>query len=58
MDFVDEQSKPCLLDFQKHNSEISSSSLELNQKLLCIHCGRTKDNLIRCIGKCVEDNDY
>ena len=26
--------------------------------LLCIHCKRTKNNGIRCLGMCVADNDY
>ena len=26
--------------------------------ILCNHCGRTKDNGIRCIGICVADDEY
>ena len=33
------------------------NSLKEN-KLLCSHCKRTKDNGISCIGMCVADNDY
>ncbi len=29
-----------------------------NEAILCQHCKRTKNNGIRCIGKCVADNDY
>ncbi len=24
----------------------------------CIHCKRTKENKLSCIGKCVTDNEY
>ena len=26
--------------------------------ILCLHCKRTANNGIRCIGMCVADNDY
>ena len=29
-----------------------------NNKILCIHCLRTKENGIRCKGMCVADNEY
>ena len=28
------------------------------EKILCNHCKRTASNGIRCLGKCVADNDY
>ena len=28
------------------------------EKVLCQHCGRTTENGIRCLGICVEDNEY
>ena len=28
------------------------------EKVLCKHCGRTVENEIRCIGKCLADSDY
>tara|TARA_Y100001968_G_C18869592_1_gene486570 strand:- start:75 stop:239 length:165 start_codon:yes stop_codon:yes gene_type:complete len=33
-------------------------NVEDYSKILCIHCKRTKDNGIRCMGICVADNDY
>ena len=29
-----------------------------NNPILCIHCKRTKDNGVRCLGICVADNEY
>ena len=26
--------------------------------LICNHCGRSSNNGIRCLGKCVADSDY
>jgi len=28
------------------------------KKVLCKHCGRTVENEIRCIGKCLADSEY
>tara|TARA_B100000214_G_C23458728_1_gene397327 strand:- start:109 stop:264 length:156 start_codon:yes stop_codon:yes gene_type:complete len=28
------------------------------EKVLCNHCGRTRNNGIRCMGICVADSDY
>ena len=28
------------------------------EKVLCVHCGRTQNNGIRCIGKCSDDDNY
>ncbi len=42
-------------------SNITKKNLHLKtdrSKILCIHCKRTIDNGISCIGKCVADNDY
>ncbi len=53
-----------------HNLEKDSSNSEKplldilikdnrsSDKLLCIHCGRTESNDIRCLGMCVADSDY
>ncbi len=38
------------LDSQSNDNEYS--------EILCIHCKRTKENGIRCLGICVADNDY
>ncbi len=27
-------------------------------KILCIHCKRTKNNQVSCLGICVADNEY
>ena len=56
---------------KKFNSLNNSSFIEDNddekkdnkgrnqiEKILCNHCGRTKNNGIRCLGICVADNDY
>ena len=40
--------------------DITISDLSNNlddDKILCLHCGRSSDNGIRCIGRCVEDNE-
>ena len=35
------------------------SQLDLDKdKILCDHCKRTPSNGIRCLGKCVADNEY
>ena len=48
--------------FEKNDShETSKKNNDNNSKLekvLCNHCGRTKNNGIRCLGICVADNDY
>ena len=45
--------KNSIQDIQKEN--VGDSKIE---KVLCNHCGRTKSNGIRCLGICVEDNEY
>ena len=35
-----------------HSDAISEANI------LCLHCLRTKDNGIRCMGICVADSDY
>ena len=40
-------------------TNIKKSLVNLNKdKILCNHCKRTASNGIRCLGKCVADNDY
>lgn len=39
-------------------SEIISLNEIYNEKILCDYCGRTKNNGIRCIGRCVADDEY
>ena len=40
-------------------TNIKKSLVHLNKdKILCNHCKRTASNGIRCLGKCVADNDY
>ncbi len=34
------------------------AELAQKNKILCQHCLRTLTNGIRCLGKCVADNDY
>ncbi len=43
------------IDFLETNS---SPNLEEGSPVLCIYCKRTKDNGLRCIGRCVADNEY
>ena len=41
------------------NKNHKRSQLDLDKdKILCDHCKRTSSNGIRCLGKCVADNDY
>tara|TARA_B100000579_G_scaffold256161_1_gene210842 strand:+ start:1635 stop:1802 length:168 start_codon:yes stop_codon:yes gene_type:complete len=42
---------------QNDNTDEDKISNKL-EKVLCSHCGRTKNNGIRCLGICVADNDY
>ena len=50
-------SKQDLLNYQK--SKKIKTLLNSNQDpILCNHCKRTANNDIRCLGKCVADNDY
>ncbi len=39
-----------------NKSELLESSK--NEKVLCNHCKRTKNNGIRCLGMCVADDNY
>ena len=40
-------------------TNIKKPLVHLNKdKVLCNHCKRTVSNGIRCLGKCVADNDY
>ena len=38
--------------------ELDSVEKPAQQKVLCNHCGRTANNGIKCIGRCVADNEY
>ena len=38
------------------DSDLAQDSSEKN--VLCKHCGRTVENEIRCIGKCLADSEY
>ena len=50
-------SKQEYISFQdQNNSNINLSSEK--DPILCNHCKRTASNGIRCLGMCVEDNDY
>ena len=46
------------------NNESNSSNKKNNEnhniqeKVLCKHCGRTSSNSIRCLGICLADSDY
>ena len=42
---------------EKITIDTHNKLLDLN-KILCIHCKRTKYNNLSCIGKCVADNEY
>tara|TARA_Y100001968_G_C18916750_1_gene507860 strand:+ start:111 stop:278 length:168 start_codon:yes stop_codon:yes gene_type:complete len=44
--------------FEKNDSSEEKEEDKKLDKILCNHCGRTKSNGIRCLGICVEDNDY
>ncbi len=44
-----------------HNKDNFSKPLSIElefEEVLCVHCKRTKDNGIRCLGICVSENDY
>ncbi len=40
----------------QNNSKINLTSEK--DPILCIHCKRTANNGVRCLGMCVADNDY
>ncbi len=44
-------------DFDRIKIEDKNKKLNGN-KILCIHCKRTKNNNLSCIGKCIADNEY
>ena len=46
------------IDLTGDKSKKKSHSLFDKEKILCSHCKRTASNGIRCLGKCVADNDY
>ena len=50
---IDEKS-----DFFLFESEIVLPRQREVEEILCQHCGRTAENGIRCMGKCVADSDY
>ncbi len=37
---------------------IDTNKTEEDNKILCIHCKRTKSNNINCLGMCVADSEY
>ena len=43
-----------------NDSESDDITVESDQtiRVLCQHCGRTSNNRIKCIGKCVADSNY
>ena len=43
-----------VLVFEEDN--LSECSIE--NKILCLHCGRSQANGIRCLGICVADSEY
>jgi len=46
-----------LISFKdQYNSKINLTSEK--DTILCNHCKRTASNGVRCLGKCVADNDY
>ncbi len=42
------------------NTSLEVPTLEAKNEslVLCSHCGRTLENKIKCIGRCVADNEY
>ena len=44
-------------EFNEENKGVIKGS-NIQEKVLCDHCGRTANNGIRCLGICVSDNDY
>ena len=44
-------------DNNEENNRINEDDIR-QEKVLCNHCGRTASNGIRCLGMCVEDNEY
>ena len=48
--------------FDNESSLINDKNIIKKQigdnNILCIHCKRTVENGIRCMGICVSDNDY
>ena len=47
-------------DLIRHKTDKNNESRVCLDKenILCDHCKRTSSNGIRCMGKCVADNDY
>ncbi len=42
-----------------YNSQyLALDEKSIKDEVLCIHCKRTQNNKIRCLGICVADNDY
>ena len=46
-----------LIIFQDQNNSKNNLNSE-KDPILCNHCKRTASNGVRCLGKCVADNDY
>ncbi len=39
--------------------KLNKNNIDYNEnKILCLHCKRTKNNGLSCIGKCVADSEY
>ena len=41
-----------------HKKSKNSFKESNEDQLICNHCGRSSNNGIRCLGKCVADSDY
>tara|TARA_B100000965_G_scaffold405414_1_gene439456 strand:+ start:1540 stop:1707 length:168 start_codon:yes stop_codon:yes gene_type:complete len=46
------------LYFDKDDNTKEQQTNKKLEKVLCNHCGRTKNNGVRCLGICVADNEY
>ena len=46
------------LKIDENSNEIEYLVSLNKEKVLCNHCKRTASNGIRCLGRCVADNDY
>ncbi len=45
-------------DLNSWERELIIIENEEDNKILCIHCKRTKSNKLSCLGMCVADSEY
>ncbi len=51
-------SSSSLTSLEKSVKDSNEEKILHKNRVLCLHCMRTSNNGIRCLGKCISDSDY